>query len=185
MVFTGLRGRSPHAAERRFVRQPQMLLRTSRLILRDFEPTDVASLAAYHSDPQYLEHYETPPDTGQIVADAQAWARELPRRNYQLVTCLPPHRSAIGSVGLRQQGWPEGEGEVGFELNPVHWGRGYGREALLGLLEHGSRQLLVLRFWAVTSQSNTRAHRVLEALRFQKIGSAAGAVRFMFEPAAV
>jgi ribosomal-protein-alanine N-acetyltransferase len=162
-----------------------MLLRTPRLTLRDFEPTDVASLAEYHSDPRYLEHYDTPPDTEQIVADAQAWAQELPRRNYQLVICFPPHGSAIGSVGLRQRGWPEGEAEVGFELNPMHWGCGYGREALLGLLQYGSSQLLVLRFWAVTEQSNTRAHRTLEALQFEKTGARAGAVRFMFEPAAV
>ncbi len=158
-----------------------MLLRTPRLTLREFEPTDVASLASYHSDPRYLEHYDTPPDTEQIVADAQAWAQELPRRNYQLVTCFPPHGSAIGSVGLRQRGWPEGEAEVGFELNPMHWGCGYGREALLGLLQYGSSQLLVLRFWAVTGQSNTRAHRTLEALQFEKAGSRAGGVRFKFE----
>jgi ribosomal-protein-alanine N-acetyltransferase len=162
-----------------------MFLRTPRLTLRDFEPADVDALAEYHADPRYLEHYDTPPDTQQIVADAQAWARELPRRNYQLVICLPTHRSAVGSVGLRQRGCPEGEAEVGFELNPMYWGRGYGREALLGLLQHGLSQLLVLRFCAFTAQSNTRAHRMLEALQFEKTGSGAGAVRFMLKAAAV
>ena len=161
-----------------------MLLSTPRLTLRDFEPADVASLASYHSDPRYLEHYDTPPDTEQIVSDAQAWAQELPRRNYQLATSLSPRGGAIGSVGLRQQGWPDGEAEVGFELNPTHWGCGYGREALLGLLRHGSRQLLVLRFWAVTAQSNTRAHRLLESLQFEKTESGTGVVRFLFVAAA-
>jgi ribosomal-protein-alanine N-acetyltransferase len=162
-----------------------MLLRTPRLTLRDFDSSDVAELAQYHSDARYLEHYDAPPDTEQIVADAQAWAQELPRRNYQLAICFRPNRGAIGSVGLRQRGWPEGEAEVGFELNPVHWGRGYGREALLGLLKYGSSQLLVLRFSAVTKRSNTRAHRMLEALRFEKASSDAEEARFTFEAAAV
>jgi len=46
-------------------------LSTARLVLRDFESHDVASLAEYHADPRYLEYYDAPPDTERIVVDVE------------------------------------------------------------------------------------------------------------------
>ena len=56
-------------------------LSTARLELREAKRSDVEALAAYQADPRYLEHYETPPDPGKIVAQDYA----EPLRTHKMV----------------------------------------------------------------------------------------------------
>jgi hypothetical protein len=107
-----------------------MELRTDRLVLRDFLPSDAEALAAYQADPRYLEHY----DHSAAITDAHAlvdlfgaWALESPRTKYQLAIVLDGR--VIGTCGVRQDA---GEAEFGCELDPGYWNAGYAREASRG-----------------------------------------------------
>lgn len=130
-------------------------IRTERLLLRDFLPGDRLS---YQADPRYLEHYEETPDEAAIRAQARAWASEEPRLRYQLAVVL--EGQLIGCVGAR--GDEGGCFELGAELDPGHWGRGYATEAMRGLLDWLGPRVRALS--AETAPGNERAHRL--AARF-------------------
>lgn len=157
-----------------------MQLNTPRLVLREFRLSDLPSFAVYHQNPQYLAHYDGPPDTERIVRLAIAWAAEQPRANYQLVIAESDTTPALGSVGLRGKGQTSGVAEFGFELNPAFWGRGYAREAGQALLEFGFQTLRLRRVISPTTSGNRRAHHLLEALGFTReaIPNHSGLVQF-------
>ena len=143
-----------------------MRLETARLLLRDFEPSDRRALSFYHADPRYLRCYESPPKSDELLSEFLTWAKATPRINYQLaVTCIA-RGPVIGTVGLRQQGYPEGEAEIGFELSPEHWGLGYASEALLAMVKFGNVSLHIDRFWAFSSETNDAARRTLTRAGF-------------------
>ena len=149
---------------------------TARLVLREAEPDDAPGLAAYQTDPRYLEHYPEAPDAERIVATARQWATESPRRNYQLM--IEAAEATIGCAGLRQIGHPPGEAEVGVELHPDHWGRGYAREVLSALIEFARDEVGVARLCAMTTPTNERAHRLMQHLGFVPAPSHGEEVRF-------
>src|SRR5262245_14851590 len=136
-------------------------------MLREARPSDASQLAAYQRDPRYLEHYSEPPVAAEeIVRLACQWATVSPRLNYQLIVSLGTDGRVLGSVGLRQAGYPAGEAELGVELNPLHWGGGFASEALSELIRFARRDLSLRRLWASTSPGNRRALRLLERLGF-------------------
>lgn len=142
------------------------MLTTPRLILRDMRPDDVAWLAEYQSNPDYLRHYAEKPDAAAIVRAAIAWAGESPRRNLQFAVVLADEKIGVGCAGLRRRGYPPGEAELGVEIDPGYWRRGLATEALGALIEYGTTALGLVRYWAITAPANPAANALLEGLRF-------------------
>jgi [ribosomal protein S5]-alanine N-acetyltransferase len=142
-------------------------LRTERLVLRDFLPSDAEALAAYQADPRYLEHYDhsaAVTDAHALVDLFRAWANESPRTKYQLVIVLEDR--VIGTCGVRQDA---GEAEFGCELDPGYWNAGYAREASRAILDYGLTTLGLKRIVARTLASNQRAIALASSLGFREI----------------
>ncbi len=146
-----------------------MELSTPRLRLRELTTSDIAALQRYQRDPRYQQHYDGPQlGVGAIIAAALSWAREDPRRNYQLAITRAGDDTPIGLVGLRTAGRAAGEAELGVEVAPDHWGAGFAEEAVRALLAAGIPALGVTRVVADCARSNTRVHRLLERLAFRR-----------------
>ena len=154
-----------------------MQLRTRRLLLREFSPSDVMTLSVYQGAPSYREHDAARADAETIVGQAMLWSEEQPRRNYQFAIAESETSLAIGAIGLRGTDHALGEAEFGCELDPAYWGRGYAREAAVTLLGFGFRVLKLRRVIAVCAIANSRVHHLLESLGFTRepnpIGSSA------------
>jgi ribosomal-protein-alanine N-acetyltransferase len=148
-----------------------VILETSRLTLREAEHPDAFALAAYQSDPRYLEHYPEPPDAARIVELARRWASDSPRLNHQFVATLGAQGPVIGCAGLRQAGHLPGVAEVGVELNPEYWGAGYAREVLSRLIEFARNDFELNQLLALTAPTNRRAHDLLLRLGFSVVPS--------------
>lgn len=118
-----------------------MILRTERLVLREFEPEDWAPTHAYHNDPRYLRYYEreavTERETQGFVSVFLLWQEEAVRSRVQLAVTLAGSGELIGNVGLRRHTPEEPVADHGYELDPAHWGRGYATEASRAMLEWG------------------------------------------------
>jgi len=138
---------------------------------------DAGALAAYHADPAYLANYTEPPEAAAIVASARAWAREKPRRNYQFAVVLKSTDAVIGCAGLRQKGFPNGEAEVGVEIDPGSWRRGFARETLTELIRFGAAALSIETFWAITTPSNEGARALVGRFGFRLHDETANRVR--------
>lgn len=141
-------------------------LTTERLLLRDARQGDELALASYHADPRYLAHYRRAPDTQAIVNKAIAWAREVPRQNYQLMIEFRETQNVIGCIGLRQTGIRVGTAEVGIELSPQYWGMGLASEAASEIMRFASMTLGLEALVSKTSPSNLPAHALLGSLGF-------------------
>jgi RimJ/RimL family protein N-acetyltransferase len=154
-------------------------LTTPRLVLRDYVAADLDALLAYQADPRARAFYgpgEAPlsgmPD---LLRTFLGWAREEPRRNWQLAIARreAPHH-AIGSGGLRQGGAGAGRADLGLELAPDAWGQGYGAEAASALVDFGFRELGLVTIRGETVSANARVARLLQRLGFRRVGTRAG-----------
>jgi RimJ/RimL family protein N-acetyltransferase len=149
-----------------------MQIDTERLILREFRAADTPLMTAYWSDPRYQRYYAE-------VEDITAMVRELvgrfvaaqgaqPRLAWQLAVVRRADRRMIGNCGIRVNDPALKEANIGYELNPDYWGRGYATEAARAIVRFGFEGLALHRIWAECVADNLGSARVLEKLGMQR-----------------
>lgn len=79
----------------------------------------------------------------------------------------------VGTCGY-YRGLNKGEGELGCVLLPQYQGRGYMTSAMLLAINFGINTIGLKRIWAITSQDNSGAIRLLERLNFIKVADLEG-----------
>lgn len=161
-----------------------MKIATPRLILRDFMFEDWPAVLAYQSDPRYLHYYpwldREPEQVQTFVQTFLDQQQARPRIKFQLAITLrqpdtppcPPEdelnhtpvQPLIGNCGIRLGVAGADHADLGYEINPVHWGKGYATEAARAMLDFGFRELGVQRIWAWCNAENRASSRVLEKL---------------------
>jgi RimJ/RimL family protein N-acetyltransferase len=148
-------------------------LATDRLVLREFESDDWRALLAYQADPRYLRYYpwstREAAAVQELVGHFVARRADTPRRMFQLAMTLPAEAfRLIGSCGLRVNDAEQREGNIGYELDPAYWGRGYATEAGRAMLAFGFERLDLHRIWAECVADNRASARVLEKLGMRR-----------------
>ena len=151
-----------------------MILTTDRLRLREYVSDDWHTVLAYQSDPRYLRYY---PWTQRTAEDVQAfvqrfidWQDEQPRTRFQFAITLRSEGRLIGSCGIRKETATSQQADLGYEIAPSHWGRGYATEAARAVLAFGFDELELHRIQAFCLAENTASARVLEKLGMQREG---------------
>jgi ribosomal-protein-alanine N-acetyltransferase len=151
-----------------------MIIKTERLILREFVAEDWRAVYAYHNDPRYLEFYEWEHRSEQ---DVKAFVRRFldqqqaqPRTKFQLAIVLPNSNKLIGNVGIRKRDVKSYQAELGYELDPREWNNGYATEATLAMLKFAFEQWRVHRVSARVIVNNHNSVRVLEKLGLRQEG---------------
>lgn len=145
-----------------------MILTTGRLVLRDFVGDDWPAVLAYQNDPRYLRFYawtrRTPEDAQAFVARFIAQQEREPRLKFQLAITLPATSQLIGNAGIRIKTAGGHEADIGYELDPQHWGCGYASEAARALVQFGFEELHLRRISAHCLAENAASARVLAKL---------------------
>jgi len=121
-------------------------LETARLILRDHEPGDLEPYCEMESDPVFRAHQPVHP------------REELER------TGLYPHRTEGGVIVPR-------EATLAFYIARAYWGRGIATEAGQAFVEHGFRDLGLVKIHAGVNAANLASVRVIEKLGFRWVRS--------------
>ena len=90
------------------------------------------------------------------------------------VTPLGRPNVQIGSIGLTPARVPgtAGEVELGYMLDPGHWGQGLATEAVQALLDAAFRYAAIQAVSAWTRVNNPGSRRVLEKSHFRHVGTA-------------
>jgi RimJ/RimL family protein N-acetyltransferase len=156
-----------------------MELETDRLMLREFADSDWQSLAAYRAEREFGQFYSPSALTEQrardLVGSFISWRSDEPRRHFQLAVTLKEGGVLIGTAGLRCRpligpliefgatGTAD-EADIGYELGPAWWGRGYASEAARALVSFGFNQLRLHRIWAWCVADNAASVAVLHRL---------------------
>ncbi len=143
-------------------------LTTPRLSLRALEPGDLEPFFRAYSQREAMRYWSSPP-----LADLEA-AREYLAgaiERMQTWSILQREDGAwLGTAALHGLDLPNQRAEVGFLLDPAHWGRGYGREAVGAVLRHGFEGMGLHRIEADVDPRNEASLRVLEAAGFTREG---------------
>jgi len=151
-----------------------MLIETERLVLREFVSDDWPTVLAYQSDPRYLRYYAW---TGRTEAEARAfvgmfvaWQGEQPRTKFQLAIETGAEGRLIGNCGVRLAAPGARVADIGYELAPQEWGRGYATEAARAIVAFGFETLRVHRIAATCVADNIGSANVLEKLGLRREG---------------
>ena len=145
---------------------------TPRLLLRAWRHEDRDAFARMNADPWVSEHLVGPitrADSNELVDRIQACWRT---RGYGLWAVERRDTGAfVGYVGL----WPAiftarftPAVEVGWRLDPAHWGQGFATEGGRAALRYGFEVLHLPEVVSFTAVANERSWRVMQRLGMRR-----------------
>jgi len=151
-----------------------VILQTERLILRDFVETDWEAVLAYQQNPLYLRYNEWTERTAESVREFLQMflghQKQEPRIKFQFAVTLKSTGQLIGNCGVRRDSAEAREGDIGYELNPNHWDKGYATEAARAVVQFGFSQMNLHRISASCVADNVGSAHVLEKLGMRQEG---------------
>lgn len=143
------------------------VLRTERLVLRDFQPDDFENFYSPMLDPESARYYsEQELDRsfmGEIFAKILRQTTSVDRTSYQLAICLPDGEY-VGTVGVRMENIESQQASYGCATGRKFWRQGYAYEASRRMFDYGFTSLPIHRIFAETNCENRNARRLAERL---------------------
>lgn len=76
----------------------------------------------------------------------------------------------IGTVGFNAWSPKHKRAEIGYELHPEYWRKGYATEAVSEVISYGFKELDLTRIGAIVFIENKASNELLTKLGFQKEG---------------
>lgn len=146
-----------------------MILRTSRLDVRELTPEDAPFILTLLNDPAFVEHIG---DRGvRTEADAASYIERGPRASYAQhgfglwLVQLKDTATPIGICGvLKRDTLPDPD--IGFAFMPEYRSRGYAFEVASAVRDFARESLRLPRLLAIVSPANASSIRLLERLGF-------------------
>jgi RimJ/RimL family protein N-acetyltransferase len=144
------------------------VLKTERLVLRQWTAADREPFAALNADPEVMRHFVAP--IGRADSDAAAAGIEAHIDQYGWglwAAEVVGGASFIGFIGLWR---PTFEAhftpavEVGWRLAKEHWGHGYAPEGAAAALDYAFGPLGLDEVVSMTAVGNDKSRRVMEKL---------------------
>jgi len=137
---------------------------TDRLTLREMREDDLEGFFAIFGDQAVLKYYgmrayATPEKAaGLLKRMINKFTR---KQGIRWAITLKGDDRLVGTIGYKNWDTRSQKGEVSYELNPTHWGRGLMTEALKAVIDFGFRNGLN-RVEAWDMAGNAASRRVLE-----------------------
>ncbi|MDQ4033042.1 MAG: GNAT family N-acetyltransferase [Actinomycetota bacterium] len=151
------------------------LLRTDRLAVRDWSVADAEpALKIYGHDDvsRWLYELERIPDTATMRVVLQGWTAEqstMAPGTGRWALVLLDGGALVGGVTLLPMPVPEADVEIGYQLAPEYWGRGYITEVVRVLARWAFAHSLVELF-ALMTPDNTRAAATARRIGMEWVG---------------
>jgi RimJ/RimL family protein N-acetyltransferase len=138
------------------------VIRTERLVLRQWRDEDKEPFAALNADPVVMEHFPstmTREASDKFVEFNKATIRT---RGWGL-WAVDVEGEFIGFVGLNEPGFMPGV-EIGWRLKREAWGHGYATEAGRAVLAYAFDDIGLDEVISFTSTTNLRSQQVMQRL---------------------
>lgn len=142
-------------------------IRTKRLLLRRVSMEDAAAMHVIMSDPIAMRYWSTPPhgDLGETERWIASMAEADPALSDDFIVTLDGQ--LIGKLGA----WKLPE--IGFLIDPAHWGKGYATEAMAAFIDR-RRALGSAELKADVDPRNLASLKLLQRCGFEETHRAAG-----------
>ena len=148
-----------------------MIFSTKRLIIREFQPSDLEAIHQYAGEEHVSQFQAWGPNTVEqtqsFLGDALDFITNRPRLSYELGITLKSTGELIGGCGIFIQKKAINKAMIGYTLNPRFWGNGFATEATQGLILFGKNQLSLETIQATCDVENLASKRVLEKSGFE------------------
>lgn len=161
---------------------PFIELRTPRLVLRRFRPTDAPAFQAYRADPDVARYQGW--DTTYSLDDAESFMIAIaqtspgtPGEWFQFAVTSSSTGLLIGDVGLRTDAEDSQPPELGVTLSAEHQGNGYATEMAASVVAYAFETLAATAIRAITDARNQPSIRLLERLGFLRTGTEAASFK--------
>ena len=144
-------------------------LKTDRLILRPFEPSDLEAMAAYYSLPEVQRYLDwRARDRVEIKAALDAMRKETrltrPGDTLTLAVIRKSDGLLLGQVSLRWTDATAAQAEIRFVFNPLYHRQGYATEAVKAAISFGFDAYNLHRIFARCAGSNLASARLMRGL---------------------
>lgn len=147
---------------------PITILRTPRLVLRQWRDEDLAPFAAMNADPRVMEHFPSALTREESDAMAGRLRAEIEQRGFGFWAVeVPGSAHFVGFVGLSVPSFGAPFMpcvEIGWRIAFDHWGKGIATEGARFALDAAFGELQLSEVVAFTATGNTRSRRVMERL---------------------
>lgn len=148
-------------------------LESKRLALKNIGYDDADFFFKQFSDDEVNRYlYDAEPCSS--IDEAKKWItfylKEEPRNHHRWIIILKESNEKIGTCGFHCWNRESGEVEMGYDLQPAHWRKGYSHEALSEIIRFALEEMKVNKIYAHISVDNTASIRTAEKLGFVKTG---------------
>ncbi|WP_119396511.1 GNAT family N-acetyltransferase [Salinibius halmophilus] len=134
-------------------------LATKNLVLRDFQPADVAAYQVFTGERKYQRFYSEedcePAKAEMLVHLFSDSTKVRPRSMYQMAITLKDTGELMGTVGVRLE--DHRQASMGAGVARAFHGKGYAQEAGQAMLDFAFNELGVHRVYAETISKNRAA----------------------------
>lgn len=148
------------------------MLKTERLILRQWQTRDYPEFAKLNADPEVMEFFPTCLNAEESKALAQRLQALIEQQGWGFwVVELKATQAFIGILGLNSVSsiLPFSPAiEIGWRLHSAYWGQGFATEAAQAALQFGFESLQLTEIIAFTALSNLRSQRLMQGLGMQR-----------------
>lgn len=147
-------------------------LDTERLLLKNISLADADFFFQEFSNPVVCK-YMVDEEPFQTIDDAIKWINiynnDVIAHNRRVIISKETNQR-LGTCGFHNWDKRNNKVEIGCDLLPEYWGKGYMSEALSKALDFAFREMKVNRISAHVHVKNTRSMKLLEKLGFKKEG---------------
>jgi ribosomal-protein-alanine N-acetyltransferase len=151
-----------------------LVLATSRFLLKPLTPGDAAEFLTHLSDPAVVEFMDIEPHTDIAqTRDVIAWTASIRAEGTGVRWAIrdAADDAFVGTAGFNALVWERGcRGEVAYDVGRRFWGRRVMDEVLPTVLNFGFRTLGLRRIEAMITAGNEPSCRLLERHGFEREG---------------
>jgi len=150
---------------------PQLV--SKRLLLRQFNDSDLENVYRGLSHPEVIKYYGVSYDTLEATKEQMTWFAELERNGKGIwwAVCNKEDGTFLGAGGLNDLSQQHKKAEVGFWLLPEHWGKGILTEAMPLIFNHAFESMGLHRIEGFVESENTLCKKAMDKLQFTLEGS--------------
>ncbi|WP_273129621.1 GNAT family N-acetyltransferase [Bacillus weihaiensis] len=148
-------------------------LETERLILREIKMEDHQRIYDLFSNEELTRYYGQDPLTSmaqakQLIESFSTLQTEKRGMRWAIVSKV--FNEVIGTIGFHNWNSRHKRAEIGYEIHPAYWRRGYAAEAVKTVNKYGFDELQLNRIGAIVFLNNDASNSLLRKLGFVQEG---------------
>ena len=144
------------------------IIKTERLLLRQFVESDLENVFKGLSDPDIIKHYGVSYNTLDEAKEQMKFFSDLEKNETGIwwAICSPDNKTFYGAGGLNSLNREYRKAEIGFWLLTDYWGQGIMTEVLPIICAYGFDHLGLHRIEGFVESDNMNCKKAMQKLDF-------------------